>query len=289
MKILITGGSGFVAKNLFEQLQDKYEIVSLNSKDLNLLNSLSVLNYLKRNKFDVIIHTATYDAVRVNSGKDPVKVLEYNLKMFFNIVRCSDYFGKLIYFGSGAEFGREFWKPRMDENYFDQNVPTDQYGFSKYVMTKYAQSHQNIYNLRLFGVFGKYDDWKTRVIPNVCYQAAMNVPIKIEQNKYYDFLYADDLVRIVKWFMDNKPKKNIYNICTGKVFDFQTIAKKIVELSGKNLKIKIEQTDLGKEYSGDNALLLKELKEFKFTSIDNSLKNLYGWYDKNKEEIFKNK
>jgi len=89
--------------------------------------------------------------------------------------------------------------------------------------------------------------------------------------------------------MDNKPKKNIYNICTGKVFDFQTIAKKIVELSGKNLKIKIEQTDLGKEYSGDNALLLKELKEFKFTSIDNSLKNLYGWYDKNKEEIFKNK
>lgn len=282
------GGNGFIAKNLFEQLKSEHNIVSLGSKELNLLDYLRVFNYLKDNNFDVIIHTATYDAAPKHSTKDPTKVLEFNLKMFFNIVRCSDYFGKLIYFGSGAEFSREYWEPKMKENYFDQNVPTDQYGFSKYIMNKYTQSHENIYNLRLFGVFGKYDDWKTRLIPNVCYQALFNKSVIIDQNKYYDFLYIDDLVRIVDWFIKNKPSSNTYNICTGKIIDFKTVAKKIVSISNRSLNIKVEKSGLGKEYSGDNALLLKELKNFEFTSIDDSLKSLYDWYYQNKQKIFIN-
>ena len=43
--------------------------------------------------------------------------------MFFNLARGNDYFGKMLYYGSGAVFGRENWKPRMKEDYFDQNVP----------------------------------------------------------------------------------------------------------------------------------------------------------------------
>lgn len=288
MKVLITGGNGFIARNLDEQLKNKYSIVSLGSKELNLLDSLNVFNYLKNNRFDVVIHTATYDAAPKHSTKDPTKVLEYNLKMFFNIARCKDYFGKMIYFGSGAEFSREFWKPKMKENYFDKHVPTDQYGFSKYIMTKYVQSHKNIYNLRLFGMFGKYDDWRTRVIPNVCYQTIMGTPIKIEQNKYGDFLCIDDLVKIVDWFIKNKPKKNVYNICTGRAIDFKAVAKKIISISGKKLSLKIEKSELGREYSGDNALLLEELKKFKFTPVDDALKSLYAWYDENKKEIFRN-
>ena len=70
------------------------------------------------------------------STKDPSLVLQNNLKMFFNISRCADHFGKMIYYGSGAEFGRENWNPKMQETYFDQNVPTDPYGLSKYIMTK---------------------------------------------------------------------------------------------------------------------------------------------------------
>ena len=102
-----------------------------------------VYNFVKNEQFDVVIHTATYDAAPKNSLKDPAKVLENNLRMFFNIVRCQDYFGKMIYFGSGAEFGRENWKPKMKEVYFDQHIPEDQYGFSKYIMTKYAAIIEN--------------------------------------------------------------------------------------------------------------------------------------------------
>jgi len=289
MKILITGGAGFIARNLSEQLHGEYDIVSPNSKELNLLDSLKVFNYLKSGNFDVIIHTATYDAAPKHSIKDPSKVLENNLKMFFNITRCKDYFGKMIYFGSGAEFSRENWIPKMREDYFDQYIPIDQYGFSKYVMTKYTQLSSNIYNLRLFGVFGKYDDWRARFISNVCCQVALGLPIKINQNVFFDFIYISDLSRIVKWFIDNKPQENVYNACTGKAIDFKTIAEKIIRLSGKKLDIIIKNEGLGREYSGDNSLLLNELTGFKFSPFDNSIKDLYVWHDLNKQIIDKDK
>jgi GDP-L-fucose synthase len=287
MKILITGGAGFIARSLFEQLNNEYTVLPLNSKELNLLDSLKVFDYIKSNQFDVIIHTATYDAAPKFSTKDPSKVLDNNLKMFFNIARCKDYFDKMIYFGSGAEFSREHWIPKMKEDYFDQHVPVDQYGFSKYAMTKYTRLSSNIYNLRLFAVFGKYDDWRYRFISNACCRAVLNMPITINQNVFFDFLYIDDLIKIIKWFINNKSKKNVYNVCTGNVNDFKTIAEKVIEISGKKLDIIIKTEGIGREYSGDNSLLLNELKDFEFTPSDESIKALYNWYDLNKHIIKK--
>jgi GDP-L-fucose synthase len=287
MKILITGGTGFIAQNLYEQLSSGYDIISLNSKELNLLDSSKVFDYIKSNLFDLIIHTANYDAAPKHSSKDPLKVLENNLKMFFNITRCKGFFGKMIYFGSGAEFGRENWIPKMKEEYFDRNIPQDQYGFSKYIMTKYAQSNSSIYNLRLFGVFGKYDDWRTRFISNACSQVVSGLPVIMNQNRFFDFIYIDDLIKIVKWFISNEPRERVYNVCSGKVIDFKTIAGIIIKMSNKKLDIIIKEDGLGREYSGDNSLLLKELNDFKFNSIEDSIKELYKWYDSNKKILEK--
>ncbi len=283
MKILITGGNGFIARNLSEQLKEEHNVLSVDRQELDLLDSSRVFDYIRSNKFDIIIHTATYDAAPKHSTKDPAKVLENNLKMFFNITRCKDYFDKMIYFGSGAEFSRKHWKPKMREDYFDQYVPEDQYGFSKYVMTKNALSSEKVYNLRLFGVFGKYDDWRTRFIPNACSQISLNLPINIHQNVFYDYLYVNDLIKIVRWFINNKPKKKVYNICSGNVYDHQSLAEKIIKVSGKDLGIKIETESLGREYSGDNNLLLQEMGGFEFTPIDSSIKELYNWYRQNRE------
>ena len=285
MKILITGGNGFIARNLFEQLSPEYTVLSCNSTELNLLDSSKVFNLIKSNQFDIVIHTATYDAAPEHSTKDPAKVLENNLKMFFHLARCEDFFGKMIYFGSGAEFSREHWIPKMKEDYFNQHVPNDQYGLSKYIMTKQAQSSRNIYNLRLFGVFGKYDDWRTRFIPNACCHAALDLPICINQNVCFDHVYIDDLVKIVKWFIHNQPRKHVYNICSGSVYDFKTLAEMIIRISGKNVDIEIKKDGLGREYSGDNSLLLDELYEFEFSSMDLSIKSLYHWHDQNKHQI----
>ena len=282
MKILITGGNGFIARSLFEELKDKYNIASYNSKDLNLLDSSKVFDCIKENKFDIVIHTATYDAASAFSTKDPAKVLENNLRMFFNIARCRDYFGKMIYFGSGAEFNRENWIPGMKEDYFDQHVPSDQYGFSKYLMAKYTELNSNIYNLRLFGVFGKYDDWRYRFIPNACVRAVLDLPITINRNKFFDYLYIDDLVKIVSILIKKKiiPNKH-YNVCTGKTIDLFSLSKIIIKISGKKLKIKVKKKGFKKEYSGDNGRLIKTIGNFKFNPIEYSVSKLYRWYQDN--------
>lgn len=111
----------------------------------------------------MVLHIATYNAT-VTSEKDLSLVLAANFRMFFNLEKAKDLYGKMLYFGSGAEFDREHYVPKMKEEYFGRYIPGDSYGFSKYIMAKTSEIRSSIYNLRLFGVYGKYEDWRIRFI-----------------------------------------------------------------------------------------------------------------------------
>jgi len=284
-KILLTGSDGFLAQSIQSKITSNYEITAFNRTELDLDDTKAVENELKSKEYDIIIHCATYDAAPKNSPKDSQFVLERNLKMFFNLVRCENYFEKLIYFGSGAEFGRLNWGKNMNEDYFDNYVPNDQYGLSKYIMTKYALKSKKIFNLRLFGVFGELEDWRYRFISNACCHAIYDMPININQNALFDFLYIDDLVQILQWYIDNNSVNNVVNVCTGKAIDYVSLAEKIINISQKDLNIIIKNKGFRVEYSGNNSLLLSEIGGFDFTSIDESLYKMYSWYEKHKNNI----
>jgi UDP-glucose 4-epimerase len=285
-KVLITGGNGFIAKSLHESLENSYTIDRCDRSKLDLLDSDKVFQYLKTSNFDIVIHGATYDAAPEFSTKDPNAVLENNLRMFFNLARCSDYFDKMIYFGSGAEFSRPHWTPRMSENYFGIHVPVDQYGYSKYLMNEYASLSSNIYNLRLFGLFGKYDDWRYRFISNACCKAVLDMPISMKHNSVFDYLYIDDLISTIDWAINNIPEHKNYNVCSGESISYMTLANLIIEESGKKLEIIVEQDDTGYEYSGDNSRLISETG-LVFTDIRSAIRRLYGSYLHNKSIISK--
>jgi UDP-glucose 4-epimerase len=65
------------------------------------------------------------------------------------------------------------------------------------------------------------------------------------------------------------------------------LANKIKDISEKNPEIKIKKSGMNKEYTCDNSRLMKEIKEFKFTNIEYSIKELFDWYLKNKDKIKK--
>ncbi len=284
MKIFITGGAGFIGRNLREQLGAKYEILAPEKRELDLLDAENVRDYVQANSFDVVLHAATWNATR-NSKKDTTKILENNLRMFFNLARCSGSYGKMINLGSGQEYAREHWIPRMKEEYFDTYVPEDEPGLSRYLIGKYIERADNIVNLRPFAVFGKYEDWEIRFISNACCKAAWDLPITIKKNVFFDYLYIDDMVRITDWFIRNPAEEKSYNVCAGRTYDLVTLAKKVLKASGKDLEIRVAHSGLDKEYSGDNTRLLLEMGPFSFSDIDTSVASLYDWYRIHKKDI----
>src|SRR3990167_8738708 len=264
-KILITGASGFIGRNLKEGLENEFNVYAPSSKELDLLNTEKLKKYLKEHKFDVVIHAATHNAARV-SDKDLSQVFKNNLLMFFNLARLNSLYGRMFYFGSGAEYDKRYPIVKAREIDFDKRIPVDDYGFSKYIMAKYIKNVDNVYDLRLFGVFGKYEDWRIRFISNAICRVIYDMNITISKNVYFDYLYMGDLIKIVKYFIDKK---------------------KIKELSKKKSEVRVAKEGLGKEYSGDNSRLLKEIGEFKFTPLDESIRELYKWYFEKKNKLDK--
>lgn len=285
-KVLITGGNGFIARSLAREFVEKYDLTVCSRSELDLLNVNHVSEFLRHHHFDVIIHTATYDAAPKGSKKAPSMVLEYNMRMFTNLVRCEHDYGKLLYFGSGAEFSRPHWIPKMRETFFDKHVPQDQYGYSKYLMTKIAESKNNIINLRLFGVFGELDDWRYRFLSNICCHALKKQSITVQQNAKVDFLYIKDLIKVVQWFVDYQPQHSVYNVCSGMAHEYTELAASVAKLySSEEIDVVIHNQQIRHEYSGDNSLLLKEIPDLKLTPIQTSLSSLLQWYQAHQDEI----
>lgn len=285
MNIFITGAGGFVGKHLVEHLKDKYSLLIPSHKELNLLDENAVDTFFKNNKVDVVIHTALVGGSRIEEAAE--SALEQNLRMFFNIIRNKKHFKKLIHCGSGAEYDKRFPIIKAKEEDSDKRVPIDEYGFGKYVCSKYVENSEHIVCLRIFAVFGPGEDYRYRFISNAICRNIFGLPITMRQNVYFDYIYIKDFVKIVDYFVENKGKHKFYNIGTGKSVDLKTIAKKINEMADKKSKIIIKKKGLNNEYSCNNTRLTKELGDFKFTAFNDYMAELYDWYINNKPLINK--
>ena len=276
-KVLITGAQGFIGKNLVEAYENKYFVSALTIMELNLLDTEAVGEYLKKNEFDVIIHAANYGTCDTKNP-EPFKVLSYGLKMFYNLNKYKDYYGKLIYFGSGAEYDKTNCIPYMTETYFGQHIPEDAYGLYKYALAEYAKTAQNIYDLRLFGVCGKYEQVYRFLSSNIC-RALKGLPLTLSQNAYFDYIYVDDVAGVVEWFMENTPGYAHYNVCRGQHIDLYSLNVMIRDMLCPGRDILVGKEGWKAEYSGNNERLKSEMGEITFTSYREMIQKLTSYYE----------
>lgn len=284
-KILLIGGTGYIGRNIKEYLESlNYIIKSPTSSELDATDEKKVRDFLSKEYYDVVIHSAV-DNSCTKLYKDNSKVLYNSLNIFYSFEKNKKLFGKMIYFGSGAEYNKENDIKNVSEEEFGNSIPKDEYGFAKYIIAKQIENSDNIYNLRLFGVFGKYEHWKSKFISNACCKVIKGIPISIRQNVYFDYLAIEDLCKIVEWFINNKPKFNVYNVTTGKSIDLLTIAEMINGYSVDKLPIYVCKDGLAKEYTSSNQRMLNEIGLFEFTNIEDSIKELIDYYNENSERI----
>lgn len=280
-RILITGGSGFVGRNLKEALSGRYYIFAPSHSELDLLDFGQVEQYVREKKIDVVVH----GAVHVPMFHGGEKEFFHDMQMFLNLEKISGRLEKLLYFGSGAEFDKQSDIRMISEDSFGRNIPVSEYGLAKYTMNRIARRSENIYNLRLFGVFGKYELWNIKFLSNLCCKAVFGFPLTVRRECWFDFLFVEDLPEIVTWFIEKTPRFHDYNVCHGREYRLTELAGLVRKISGKDLPIMLLNNDRNWDYSADNCRLRSEIPELRITPMEQAIEKLYRYYDAHRDLI----
>jgi GDP-L-fucose synthase len=269
MKLLILGSNGFVGRHLVEEMaKGSHEILAPKRDTLDLVVQDAVEQYLKEHRPDVVINCA----VTISSA-------ETNLHIYYNLERCAAYFGRLLNVGSGAEYAPKYYKPMMDESYFGQNVPGDTYGISKFCIAKdIERSQHDFINLRVFGIFGEYEDHSRRFITNNICASIREQKITVNRNSVFDYLDVKDFVRIVERFLTLDAQFKSYNVCTAQPKALVELAEVIDQVSPYINTLTVVDNNVFSTYVGDNTRLLNAIGDFDFTPVETSVARLFDWY-----------
>ena len=226
MKILITGGNGYIAQRFYTKFKDIYDITLLTRDICDLTDRVQVINFFKEQYFDAVIHTAIIGGSRLQSD-DPSIVFK-NISMMYNLMICRDHYKKLINIGSGAELG----------------YPTTPYGISKSVISNIIDQCVRFYNLRVYAVFDEFE-LPTRFIKSSILRYKDNQDIIIYDNKLMDFYYMEDFLNHVNYYIEYD---SIYTLnrsmdcCYSVKYSLLDIANKINELGSHKVNVQVIST-----------------------------------------------
>lgn len=260
MKILILGGLGYIGSNIAVKLCNQHEItiISKNETIPNYLepfkNKIKIIigNYSSETildktlpEIDIVIHAAG-TTVPENSNLNPIYDIETNVidtvKLLNALLKYK--IKKIIFLSSGGVVYGETkdFNPIKETHILN---PISSYGITKLTTEKYIQLYNKLYALdhtilRLSNIYGKNQPYKNNqgVIAHWINNAKQNKDIEIWGNKFIirDFLYIDDLTDAISLIID-KNISGLYNVGSGEGKSLIELAKMIVEISEKNLKI----------------------------------------------------
>ena len=247
MRVLITGASGFVGANVTRGfLTNEHEVhvfhrpgsdlwrlancmEKLQAYAVDLRDAATVLSTVRKVKPELVIHLAAYGAYSFQQAVD--QILTTNILGTASLINaCLDLpIYRFIHTGTSSEYG--FKRNASAET--DWLEPNSFYAVSKASATLYAQYVARargfpITTLRLFSVYGPYEDGR-RFVPTLL-RAAMagHLPPLTAPNTARDFVYVEDVVEAyVRVATVAHPPGEIFNVGGG----MQTTLLEAVEIA----------------------------------------------------------
>ena len=290
MKIMITGGAGFIGSHLCDEfLKDNHEIIVLTRKKSNLDNISHILDRIKlelvdvtdftnlgdsieKNKPDVIIHLAG-ETSHSKSFENPLYDIDVNTKstlFMLEKIRSLNFKCRFILGSTFIVIGRPDKLPVTEETSCN---PTTLYASNRLASEHYCKIYQNMYGIdtlifRITNSFGPREQY----IPNknainfLIYKAFKGEEITIydEGNFFRDIIYVSDVVSAIKTIMQKGKSGNLYWISSANKTWFYDLGSWLKEITNTEVKY-IESTQYAKKTDVGNFL------------VDNSKMKSLGW------------
>lgn len=272
---------GYLRTVVAPYLSNKVELIAPLPNEFDLYDSTAWEPFVRENQIDSILFSATH----LRSRLGPQQEYFHNMQLFLNACNVSHLVEKVIYLGGGAEFDRRQAMNQIKEDDFGRAIPISEHGLSKYTMNLLAHQSNNIYNLRMFSVYGEREVWDRSFLNNACCKAVFDLPIVIDANHAVDYLYMPDLGPVIEWFLNHIPRYHDYNVCSGKSYMLNEIAEVIQRVAGIERDVVVRAQLPERNFTADNSRLLAEMGTFPRTELETGVAQVYRYFSEHKDEV----
>jgi UDP-glucose 4-epimerase len=260
MKVLITGGAGFIGSHIVEHFQGKAEVRVLDNLRSGFKHNLAGFQHefieasiLDRNAVrravqgvDYIFHLAAMISVPESMAK-PIECDELNTRGTLVVLEEAAQAGvkKLVLSSSAAIYGDNPVVPKVETMFPEPKSP---YAITKldgeYYCKMFADEGRiQTACLRYFNVFGPRQDPKSQyaaAVPIFIHRALKGEPITIygdgEQTR--DFIYVKDIAAANAYFATQSPATGVFNVAYGRKITINDLATTICRLTNSRSEIK---------------------------------------------------
>lgn len=267
MKILVTGGCGFIGSHIVEHYQFKAEVIVLDDLRTGSRSNLdglkceivegSILDKILLSKVmkgvDYVFHLAALVSVP-ESMSLPIEAVNINVIGLLNVLETASLHGakKVCFASSAAVYGENAIQPKVESMAPDPRSP---YAVTKldgeYYCALYAREKRlSTVSLRFFNVFGPRQDPKSAyaaAVPIFFRQAQMNETITVhgDGGQTRDFVYVKDIVSALAFTAEASELEGTFNVGYGSSISISEIVKEIIQITDSRSEIRYEPTRVG--------------------------------------------
>jgi GDP-L-fucose synthase len=303
-KVLLTGGTGFVGQNIVKQLIDKYELISVGTRDWDLRNQSKCVQLVEELEPDIIIHAAGAVGGIGANKENPGKFLYENLVMGTNLIHTAmvHEVSKFILLGTVCSYPKFCEVPFNEDDLWtgypeETNAP---YGIAKKALMKLIETYHEQYgfngvNLIPVNMYGPYDHFNltsSHVIPALILKVQRAIETQQDSITLWgtgqasrEFLYAPDCAEAIELAMERDVPPIPINIGTGEEIKICELIETISDLMGFQGELKYDTSKPdGQPRRCLDVTRSKELLGFKArTGLREGLEKTINWYLKERE------
>ncbi len=309
-KYLVTGGAGFIGSYVAEQLLEKGARVAITTHTGNLKNVLHLINQIEIIQADL---TKPADALKATEGQavvfnlaskvagiqfnvnHPATMFSDNIQIAQNIIQASlkNKVERLMITSSVCVYPRFVTIPTPEaEGFLNDPEPTNLgYGWAKRVEELMVRFYHLEYGMKIalpspLNTYGPRDDFNpetSHVIPGIIkrvFEGEDPLVVWGSGKQTRSFLFAEDFARGLLEITEKYPEADPVNIGTDEEITIGELAKLIVDIFGKDVKIKFDKTKPDGQ-PRRNAATQKARQKIGFearVNLQEGLRKTIAWY-----------